>query len=332
MNHDLPKKTDENGPDNPIRISVVIPTWNRVDFLEKAFQGLREQLRQADEVIVGVRREDQNTLQWIATQRILQTGVKTALLDIPGVVASMQSGVDHSTGDIVCLLDDDARPYPDWLQRIERYFQSNPRLGAIGGRDILAYLKPGEVDSNLQTKVGVFTWYGKFFANHHCGTGGYRKVHVLKGCNCSFRGEIIREVGFDTTLAGWDTQTHWETALCLDVANEGFEVGYDPLLKVLHFVAPRHGPDQNYRGGYSEEGIYHMAHNLAYVMHTRKRFPCMIDLYAVIIGTKDAPGLLQWIRLRLRKEPTANSRFKATMRGYLAGLRTARKEGVSTSG
>lgn len=305
-----------------MKISIVIPTWNRIDFLEKAFRGIQQQTRKADEVIVGVRKNDSLTIDWVNKQNILPEIVEAALVDVPGVVASMQKGVEHSTGDIVCLLDDDAVPYPDWLEKIEDCYIKNSALGAVGGRDILAYLNPEERDHNLTDKVGFFTWFGKFYANHHCGSGYYRKVNVLKGCNCSFRGEIIRKVGFDKTLAGWDTQTHWETALCLDVGNEGFEVGYDPSIQVLHYVAPRHGPDQNFRGGYSEEGIFHQAHNEAYVVHTRIKQPhlFMMDLYAIGCGTKQTPGLLQWIRLLLKKDPTASSRFYATRNGRKAGL------------
>jgi GT2 family glycosyltransferase len=313
----------------PIRISVVIPTWNRVDYLQRAFQGLATQNRPVDEVVVGVRKEDASTLDWLSTQTIL-TGdlVRAAHVEVPGVVASMQAGLRLSTGDVVCLLDDDAVPYPDWLLRLEKGFDAHPGLGGLGGRDILAYLTEAQRSEGLQPIVGRYAWYGKFFANHHCGKGPFRQVHVLKGCNCAFRGDLIRKVGFDEALAGWDTQTHWETALCLDITAQGFKVAYDPAIQVLHYVAPRHGPDQNYRGGYSEEGIYHQAHNEAYVLHTRWGGSIRlrtIDLFGLVCGTKQTPGLLQWLRLRLRRDPTANSRFRATLRGRRDGLRLAKR-------
>jgi len=312
---------------DPIQVSVVIPTWNRVEYLGKVFEGLHAQSRKPNEVIIGVRREDTTTLEWLdqrKEQYLSELKVNIVLLDTPGVVASMQAGVDASKGDVVCLLDDDAKPYPDWIETIVAYFESDDRLGAVGGRDILAYLESDEVDQHLDRRVGFFTWYGKFYANHHCGTGDFRYVHVLKGCNCSFRGELIREIGFDQVLAGWDTQTHWETALCLDILNRGFRIGYVPTLRVLHYVAPRHGPDQNYRGGYSAEGIYHQSHNLAYVIHSRRSWPVFVDLYTLLVGTKVAPGIIQWVRLKLMKDPNANSRLCSNYNGYFAGIKTAR--------
>ena len=310
-----------------MKISVVIPTWNRTDFLEKAFTGLQAQSRKPDEIIVGVRTSDQATLDWLETQEIYNDVVKTALVEVPGVVASMQAGADLACGDIICDLDDDAEPFPDWLNQIEATFSDHPELGALGGRDLIMYIPEQDRDRDLTPKVGLFSWYGRKEGNHHRGSGGFRYNHIVKGCNSSYRGELLKKIGYDFTLRGAGAQSHWETALSLDIQNAGYRIAYDPRIVVKHHVAPRHGTDQNHRGLFNAQGVHDEAHNEAYVFHTRVKGVKWIvwECYAWLIGTKHTTGISQWIRFRLKGDKSATARLRATLSGRMEGIKTARK-------
>jgi GT2 family glycosyltransferase len=310
-----------------MKVSVIIPTWQRPEYLGKAFRGLTKQLFPVDEVIVSVREDDTTTRDWLAVpENLSRLPVQIAYVNIPGVVASMQAGAHLSTGDVVCLLDDDAEPLVDWLDKILSTFKNNDSIGAIGGRDLLMYLSPEERDQNLTEKVGTMNWFGRTTGNHHIGKGGLRNVITLKGCNCAFRGKLIRDIGFDENLRGADTQTHWETSLCFSVLLAGYLVSYDPSIQVMHYVAPRHGPDQNFRGGYSPEGIFDQAHNNAYVYSYKFRGYKKIlhHIYSIFLGSLAYPGLVQWIRLLTKKDPHSTEKFLLSIKGYIAGLKTAR--------
>ncbi len=296
-----------------MRISVIIPTFKRMEYLEKALRGLAGQKRPADQIVVGVRESDLATLEFLATAPL---ALEIASTSEPGVIASMNAAATKTDGEVVCLLDDDAEPLPDWLEKIERHFANEPRLGIVGGRDLLQDHPELRQHETLLTRVGIFTWYGRILGNHHRGGGTYRKVDLVKGCNAAIRGPLLREIGFARHLRGKGAQVHWELALCLDVKNRGFSVGYDPALQVIHHIAPRHDDDQIHRGRFSADGLYDMVWNEHHVVTTRagawRRRAHLA--WSLLVGSPTAPGLVQYLRLCLRRDPHRTEKLAGTFR------------------
>lgn len=296
-----------------MRVSVIIPTYRRPEFLRKALAGLAGQSRKADQIVVGAREDDVETVNVLAGCNL---PTETATTHLPGVIASMNEAAARTTGDVVCLLDDDAEPLPDWISRIEGRFAGDPRLGALGGRDLLRDHPEMRAAEPLVKNVGIFTWYGRFYGNHHRGGGPYRRVRTFKGCNAAVRGDLLRRIGFESRLKGTGAQVHWEVALCLDVEAAGYEVAFDHEIRVIHHIAPRHGQDQSHRGKFSPEGLHDMVWNDHFIARTRLsaidslRHLC----WALAIGSLDAPGLIQYLRLMLRGDVTRGERLRITRR------------------
>lgn len=299
-----------------MRVSVIIPTYKRVEFLAHAMRGLAGQKRPADQIVLGIREGDDATLA--AAGRY---AVETAIVTVPGVIASMSAAAAKTDGDIVCLLDDDAEPLPDWIAKIEERFASEPKLGILGGRDLLQdHPEMRKTEPTTET-VGIFTGYGRILGNHHKGAGPYRHVDLVKGCNAAVRGPLLREIGFAEDLRGSGAQVHWELALCLDIANRGYAVGYDPALQVIHHIAPRHDNDLIHRGHFSAEGLYDMVWNEHRVVATRAgalRSAAHLG-WSVLAGSLTAPGLLQYLRLAAKRDPHRNEKFKTTLRAIRDG-------------
>lgn len=301
-----------------MRVSVIIPTFKRVEFLAHAMRGLAAQQRPADQIVLGVRTGDSETLEAARSYP-----VETAEVQIPGVIASMSAAVARTTGDIVCLLDDDAEPPPDWIARIESLFEADSKLGIVGGRDLLQDRPEMRKAEPTTETVGLFTKYGRIIGNHHKGSGTLRHVHVVKGCNAAVRGPLLREIGFAQELRGKGAQVHWELALCLDIANRGYSVAYDPAVQVIHHIAPRHDNDLIHRGHFSAEGLYDMVWNEHRIVATRtgKARSTAHLAWSVLAGSLTAPGLMQYLRLTSRKDPHRNEKFSTTLRA----IRDARK-------
>jgi len=307
-----------------VRISVLIPTFRRSAFLEKSLRGLSAQTRPPDQIVVGVREGDAETADFLSRR---PEDLVVASTSVPGVIASMTAALAKTDGEIVCLLDDDAEPLPDWLELIESRFASHPELGILGGRDLLRDHPEMRAAEPTTLRVGVFTWGGRFLGNHHRGGGGFRPVDTLKGCNAAARGDLLRRLGFEQGLRGGGAQVHWEIALCLDVAAAGFLVAYDPQIRVIHHIAPRYGIDQGHRGGFSPEGIFDMVWNEHFVVSRRLPFWQRLrhGLWAVLVGSLDAPGVAQYLRLLLRRDPHRSERFALTLRAIHAGRKAGRR-------
>jgi len=310
-----------------VRISVIIPSFKRPQFLEKALRGLVCQRRMPDQVVLGVRENDEETAQFLATQPTQparQLPLETAVTREPGVIAAMSAAAAKTTGDVVCLLDDDAEPEPDWLEKIEARFREEPRLGVLGGRDLLQDHPEMRRNEPTTECVGLFKWYGRILGNHHRGAGAYRPVQIVKGCNAAVRGPLLRKIGFEQHLRGRGAQVHWELALCLDVANEGYTVAYDPAIRVLHHIAPRHDDDLTHRGFFSPQGLSDMIWNEHFIVATRcGRFRRAMHLaWALLIGTKAAPGAVQYLRLLREGDPHRRAKLRTTLRSLWDGCTT----------
>lgn len=274
--------------------------------------------------MLGVREGDGETAAFLAARAAdCRLPITIATAREPGVIASMAAAAARTDGDLVCLLDDDAEPEPDWLARIEARFAAEPRLGVLGGRDLLQDQPAMRLAEPTTERVGQFPWYGRLVGNHHRGAGGYRHTRIVKGCNAAIRGELLRAIGFEGRLRGQGAQVHWELALCLDVANAGYAVGYDPAIRVLHHVAPRHDHDLTHRGVFSPHGLFDMVWNERFIVATRcgaaRRSTHLA--WAVLVGTKTAPGALQYLRLLREGDANRAAKLKTTMRALWEGNR-----------
>jgi len=290
-------------------------------------RGLTSQRRPADQVIIGTREGDEETTAFLsAALPESSLPVEIAGVTAPGVIASMAAAARQASGDIVCLLDDDAEPEPDWLEKIEARFAAEADLGILGGRDLLQDNPEMRRREPMTEKVGIFQWFGRILGNHHRGSGPYRYVDIVKGCNAAIRGPLLRRIGFESRLRGKGAQVHWELALCLDAASEGYHIRYDPEIRVLHHVAPRHDNDLTHRGIFSPAGLADMVWNEHFIVVTRCGLArrSMHMAWSLLVGTKTAPGILQFLRLMREGDPHRRAKLATTYRaiweGYTSSL------------
>jgi GT2 family glycosyltransferase len=303
-------------------ISVLVPSWHRPDSLERCLRALALQREAPCEVIVGLRDDDAETGRRIAALApSFPVPLRRAATAEHGVIAAMNAALALATGEIVALTDDDAEPRPDWTQRLAACF-ADARVAGAGGRD----WQPHERGDLME--VGRVQWFGRVIGNHHLGAGPARPVDVLKGVNCAFRAPLLRATGFDTRLAGDGAQMFWELALCLPLRRAGWTLVYDPAIAVDHHVAPRHDADQRHRGVFSPAPQADAVHNETLVLleHQRGVARAAFILWALAVGTRVEPGLLQLLRLGLAGDRGVFARWWPTVagrwRGWTAFLRS----------
>ncbi len=303
------------------RVSVLVPSYGRPASLTRCLAALGGQTRAPDEVVVGVRTGDAATLASVESARAAGLPVRVATTAAAGVVASMQAALDAASGDIVALTDDDARPFPDWIEGLLAHFQSAPDVGGVGGRD----WQPHERGN--ARRVGVVQWFGRVIGNHHLGAGAARDVDVLKGVNCAFRAPLLRAVGFDGRLRGSGAQLYWELGVCLPMRRAGWRLRYDPSVAVDHDVAPRLDADHLHRGVFAEPPLVDAVHNetVALLEGRQGAARACFLAWAFLIGTGEAPGPIQCARRLLQGDRLAMRRWRATVAGRLAGVSTARR-------
>lgn len=301
-------------------ITVLIPTYRRPIDLCRCLDALKQQATPAQEIIVIARNNDLETSDFLRTYQRDLLPLRVVMTTTPGQVAALNAGLSNARCEIVAITDDDAAPRPDWLQRIVALFQSDPQVGAVGGRD---WVHHGDwMEPDTRRVVGIVRWFGKVIGNHHLGVGPPREVELLKGANMSFRRTAIGNSRFDERLRGEGAEYSNDMAFSLSVTKSGWKVIYDPEVAVDHYEAPRFDLDQ--RGRFNALALRHIVHNetmilLEYLSAVRRG---AYLVWTLLVGTWVAPGVLQALRLCFRKNSHAAMRWKATVLGRFDGMVT----------
>lgn len=306
----------------PQFVSVIVPSWRRADSLARCLRALAAQTRRPDEVIIGLRSDDAESLRAVAALApAFPVPLRAGTAHEPGVVAAMNAALAGCRADstIIAITDDDTEPRPDWIERLLACF-GDARAGGAGGRDWQPFERGDRAD------VGRMQWFGRLIGNHHLGAGPPRDVDVLKGANCAYRASLLRAVGFDTRLAGSGAQVYWELALCLPLRAVGWRLVYDPAIAVEHHVEPRDDGDQVHRGVFTAQPLSDAVHNQTLVLLERRGVAARAAFlaWALIAGTRIEPGLAQLVLLVLRGDRDAFARWRATLDGRMRGWRSWR--------
>ncbi len=94
-------------------VSVIIPTFNRVDFLGRAMDSVFEQSLLPDEMLVIDDGSDDDTRSLVAGKtEVAPLPVRYLYQDNRGASAARNLGIKEAQGDILCFLDSD-----DWWDR-----------------------------------------------------------------------------------------------------------------------------------------------------------------------------------------------------------------------
>src|SRR5690349_15898833 len=188
--------------------SIVFPTRNRRDYLAVALNSVAPQAAEhgAEIVVVEDDAEDAPTRTLVE-----QHGGRYVALGAPkGINVARNACVTHSSGELVCFLDDDVEVWPGWLSAL---LHASPEHEALGGP-----IRPRIEDSRL----------------HACGREPLpvtaldlgpedREAEFVWGANFALRRSAYERIGpFDERLGGAGDEEDWQRRLRAD----GGTVGY----------------------------------------------------------------------------------------------------------
>lgn len=308
---------------NELKISVVVATWRRPDDLGRCLSALAAQTWPPIEIVVVARSDDCPTWAALRSATLQSIPLRAVAIDVPGVVAALNAGLDAAGGAIIAITDDDAAPRPDWLERIHAHLRLGPDAGAVGGRD---HLHPVEREARDGSVVGTLRRHGRLVGNHHLGAGGPRDVDFLKGVNFAVRRSALGGLRLDPRLRGGGAQVHWELGLCLALRRSGWRLVYDPAVAVDHYPAQRF--DAGEREHPTPAALGDEVHNEMYGLVRWLPLPAAVTAlaYGVFVGSRRAPGLLVAAERALRGDRTGLAeRLLTAQRARAAALRTLRQ-------
>ena len=225
-----------------LRLTVVIPTYKRPDWIARAHASLLSQSEPPERIHVVCRDTDADSKavveQLMAQSEVLTT---TNTVSVPGHIPPVERG-SHDTmmdSDLVAWLDDDAEANPKWCENFRREFSKDKNLGALGGRVINHDENEVPVPEKDAEVFGQIDWRGVPIGNlYRPGAPGVIESDLFMGGNVCFRSQAIEGVRFDYAL-NKNVAFHYELDVAMQIKSKGWTIKYDPQNPIDHFSAPR---------------------------------------------------------------------------------------------
>jgi cellulose synthase/poly-beta-1,6-N-acetylglucosamine synthase-like glycosyltransferase len=283
---------------------------------ERCLESLSFQQRLPDEVVVVVRDTDAESRAVLARWQS-KSWLRVVDVQGGGQVRALNAGLDAVTGEIVMITDDDAVAHEDWCRIVEKHFLDNPKIGGVGGRDIV-YAPEGLLEGHC-TVIGRVQFWGRIVGNHHLINSAITDVDLLKGANMSYRMAAVRDLRFDNELRGVGAQVGNDMAFSLAVAAREWRLIYDPAVQVDHYPAQRF--DQDIRGVLNLDAVENVSFNRWWTLNHHLRpgsRRAMALLWEALIGAGGHPGWLRGWIATLRRDSRQMQTWSAARRGRRA--------------
>jgi GT2 family glycosyltransferase len=180
-------------------VSVVIPTRERLPYLDVALSSLRaEAAREGAEVLVV---EDGEASEEARLLTELHGARYRAVQGRPGLNAARNTGVADTSGALVAFLDDDVRVCPGWLTALARAAAEHPGVDVFAGR-ITAALEGAAPHTCGREQPPITTL--------DLGEGD-GPTPFAWGANMAIRRSALERVGpFDPTVGGAGDEQEWQ--------------------------------------------------------------------------------------------------------------------------
>ena len=222
-------------------ITVVLPTRQRPESLERVLRGLA---RQVDpglpwDVVVVDNDAMPGTVRDSSSSVIAELPVPVRVVVEPELGASnaRNRGIAEATGSIIAFIDDDVVPDDDWLCEVVRPLLDGEWEG-VGGRV--------DLDPAVPRPAWLSSWLSPYLAEFRPAEEGGDLQRIarkrlseayLLTANAAFTADVLeRAGGFDPELGPRDGNpfVNDDIGLCREVFAAGGRIRYEPRARVVH--------------------------------------------------------------------------------------------------
>ncbi len=209
-------------------LSLVVPTYGREQLLCNTLRHLLAMDLYGSEIIVvdQTPQHDAATREYLAS---IADRIRYLRSDTPNLPRARNLGWKSARGDVVLFVDDDVIPHPGLLEAHRRGYD-DPEVGGVAGRVITTGIPLPEKPSVKSRLPGV----GWLFFNFAQATPG--EVMSARGCNMSFRREVIEEIGgFDESYT-MSPSSREDSDFCFRTVRRGYRLVFEPKAALEHLM------------------------------------------------------------------------------------------------
>jgi glycosyltransferase involved in cell wall biosynthesis len=204
-----------------MKFSIVIPTYNRVKYLEKLINSIQELEydKTGYEVVIVDDGSTDNTINLIQRYSSFLC-MKYCWQTNSGPSSARNRGIDLSDGEYICFLDDDCKPPKDWLRKIDSLLSKNLIYGICG--------------KSTDTVNTVFSVTSQFISNFLLENLNeyYRKPVFIMSNNVIYKKEIFDKI--DKFNLQFKKPGGEDRELNLRIINEGYKIIFSNEITIEH--------------------------------------------------------------------------------------------------
>ncbi|MBT9150947.1 MAG: Poly-beta-1,6-N-acetyl-D-glucosamine synthase [candidate division WS2 bacterium] len=207
-------------------ISIVIPTKNNGDILERCLSSI-EELDYPEDVVETIIVDGHSTDNTIEIAK--KFGCMIVWEDVGTRGGACNVGVRNAKGEFIVFTDADCVVPKDWLKNLIKHFNSED-VACVGGPNITP-----EDDTEFAKCVGtVLSFLSKPGSRYGLNVDRVFETFHNPGCNVAYRKNAIEE-------AGWFNEkliTCEDEELDYRILKKGYRILYTPDAKVYHYRRP----------------------------------------------------------------------------------------------
>lgn len=219
------------------RISAIICTHNRDDYLGAAIDSLLAQDCSSYEIIV-VDNASTDTTKAVVEARLPHLQLHYVYEATLGLSVARNAGANVAQGSILAYLDDDAEASSHWLSSLVSIYDTNDKVAIAGGKVTLIWppgrTAPQWLSQEMSSNLGAYDLGSEIVYITQPGL-------TPRGLNYSIRADFLATIGgFDPNLGrvGKNLLSNEELVMTEKALSMGFQVAYLPDALVAHNVAP----------------------------------------------------------------------------------------------
>ena len=221
----------------PTRISAIICTHNREDYLGAAIDSLLEQ-DFADYEVLVVDNASTDSTRAIVEARLPHPRLQYVYEANLGLSVARNAGAAVATGEILAYLDDDAEASSGWLTALAQIYEQDTTVAIAGGKVTLIWppncTPPKWMSTGMTVNLGAYDLGDELVYIEQPGL-------TPRGPNYSIPADFLEKIGgFDVNLGrvGKNLLSNEELYMTEKALNIGYRVAYLPDALVAHNVAP----------------------------------------------------------------------------------------------
>lgn len=228
------------------KVSVLIPTRDRVDLLAQAIEGIERKTdyRNVEIVIVDNGSVEEETREYLAStpHRVIRDDEPFNFSRLNNLAAR------EATGELLLLLNNDTEPIsPGWMRAMVEHAM-RPEVGAVGAKLLF---QSGKVQhAGVVLGIGGVAGHShKYFSRD--AAGSFQALNMLRNYSAVTAACLMLRKSVFDEVGGFDEE-HLAVAFndvdfCLRIREKGYLIVWTPYALVTHYESESRGYDLNPR-------------------------------------------------------------------------------------